>query len=150
MLTETTPNRLYWISATIDPDGTQGGPVLADPIFLPVGKFSWTIMPQNLSAAGVSWKVYQNKGPLNEVSIGIQGWVKSFKQAQDPRSDLARYGIAPAYPIDFAVDVLENKLPNVSWLVPGYVFSEHPSLPVSAGAVAIYCCQIRRFGKRPR
>src|SRR5580693_4539102 len=71
LLGGTTPNRLYWMSATIDPDGTHGGPQLVEPNVQPIQRFSWTIMPENLSAAGVSWKVYQNKllGALNDTVI---------------------------------------------------------------------------------
>ncbi len=141
LLGETHPNRLYWLGATIDPDGLQGGPVISNPT-TPVAKFSWTIMPQNLSAAGVSWKLYQNKWPgsLNGTPLGDSGNVSDFKQAGDPRSDLARYGIAPTYPLDFLADVSANKLPAVSWVVPGIANSEHPAFPVSLGAVTLVNC----------
>jgi phospholipase C len=139
LLGGTTPNRLYWMSATIDPDGQHGGPQLVEPAVQPLLHYSWTIMPENLSAAGVSWKVYQNKalGPLNNTVVGYNGLVNDFKQAADPRSELARNGIMPTYPIGFASDVTANKLPAVSWVLPGFLNSEHPAFPVSAGAVAI-------------
>ncbi|MGA7053045.1 MAG: phospholipase C [Mycobacterium sp.] len=139
LLGGTTPNRLYWMSATIDPDGLHGGPQLIEPEVQPIQKFSWTTMPDNLSAAGVSWKVYQNKllGALNNTVIGYNGLVNDFKQAGNPRTDLARYGISPTYPGTFAADVRANTLPAVSWVVPGFIYSEHPALPVSVGAVAI-------------
>ncbi len=138
LLNQTTPNRLYWIGATIDPDGTQGGPVVANPTY-PLGKYSWTIMPENLSAAGVSWKVYNNKTPggLNNSPLGDNGMVYAFKQALNPTSDLARYGMMPTYPLSFIADVMANKLPQVSWVVPGILNSEHPALPLSAGAATI-------------
>lgn len=139
LLTQTDPNRLYWLSATVDPDGLHGGPVLSNPT-LPVGIYSWTIMPENLSAAGVSWKVYQNQTPGFNFPIGDTGLVEAFKQAQDPRSDLARYGIAPNYPLGFIADVAANRLPQVSWLVPAITNSEHPAFPVSIGAVTIVDC----------
>ncbi|VBA41639.1 Phospholipase C 1 [Mycobacterium attenuatum] len=140
LLTQTSPNRLYWISASIDADGLQGGPVLGDP-YLPTPNYSWTIMPENLSAAGVSWKVYQNKGIFGTDSpVGDSGMVSAFRQAQGPRSELARYGIAPRYPADFVADVRANRLPKVSWLVPSIAMSEHPAFPVSAGAMTIVNC----------
>lgn len=96
-------------------------------------------MPDNLEAAGVSWKVYQNKllGPLNNTVVGYNGLINDFKQAADPRSNLARYGVAPTYPLDFASDVRNNRLPKVSWVLPGFLLSEHPAFPVSIGAVGI-------------
>jgi phospholipase C len=139
LLGGTTPNRLYWMSATIDPDGQHGGPQLVEPSVQPVQQFSWTIMPENLSAAGVSWKVYQNKllGALNNTVIGYNGLINDFKQSANPQSDLARNGIAPTYPGNFASDVRNNTLPAVSWVLPGFLYSEHPAFPVAVGAAAI-------------
>ncbi|REZ89843.1 phospholipase C, partial [Mycobacterium tuberculosis] len=136
LLTGTLPNRLYWLSANIDPAGTDGGPQLVEPGFLPLQQFSWRIMPENLEDAGVSWKVYQNKGLGRFINTPISnnGLVQAFRQAADPRSNLARYGIAPTYPGDFAADVRANRLPKVSWLVPNILQSEHPALPVALGA----------------
>ncbi|RFZ60521.1 Phospholipase C 1 precursor [Mycobacterium marinum] len=139
MLTGTAPNRLYWLSAWIDPDGTNGGPLLNEPNFLPLQPFSWRIMPENLEDAGISWKVYQNKffGHYINSPISDNGLVQAFKQTADPRSNLARFGIAPTYPQDFVLDVKANRLPKVSWVVPNIIQSEHPALPVNVGAVAI-------------
>ena len=139
LLGGTMPNRLYWISASVDPDGTQGGPQIVEPSIQPKAAFSWRIMPQNLEDAGISWKVYNNKtlGALNDTTLSRNGYVGSFKAAADPRSNLARYGIAPTYPGDFASDVRNNKLPAVSWVVPLTLQSEHPSFPLSVGAVTI-------------
>lgn len=135
----TTPNRLFWMTGTIDPDGTHGGPILIEPDIQPVGQLSWRTMPDNLDDAGVSWRVYQNKllGALNNTVLGYNGLINNFKQAQNPRNNLARYGIAPSYPSNFAADVKNNTLPSVSWVLPGFLFSEHPALPVSIGAIAI-------------
>nr|WP_193697092.1 phospholipase C [Mycobacterium tuberculosis] len=139
LLTGTLPNRLYWLSANIDPAGTDGGPQLVEPGFLPLQQFSWRIMPENLEDAGVSWKVYQNKGLGRFINTPISnnGLVQAFRQAADPRSNLARYGIAPTYPGDFAADVRANRLPKVSWLVPNILQSDHPALPVALGAVSM-------------
>ncbi|OSC37334.1 phospholipase C [Mycobacterium decipiens] len=138
-LTGTLPNRLYWLSANIDPAGTNGGPQLVEPGFLPLQEYSWRIMPENLEDAGVSWKVYQNKdfGRFINTPISNNGLVQAFKQSANPRSNLARYGINPTYPGDFADDVRANRLPKVSWLVPNILQSEHPALPVALGAVSM-------------
>ena len=56
----TDPNRLYTMSAWLDPSGTQGGPVLSTSTSR-VERFktlSWTTMPEQLQARGISWKVY--------------------------------------------------------------------------------------------
>jgi len=138
VLGPTLPNRLYWLSATLDPDGLAGGPELVSPAVDPTQKFSWRIMPQNLSDAGVSWKVYRNKtlGPFGS-ALSFGTFVEYFKQTADPRSDLGRNAIAPTYPANFAADVKANRLPQVSWVVPNVLESEHPAFLPAAGAAAI-------------
>src|SRR5260370_27619162 len=58
----TDPNRLMGISASIDPDGVAGGPVVDtfNDRVAEYGKLTWETMPQRLQAAGVSWKVYSD------------------------------------------------------------------------------------------
>ncbi|MDT5045126.1 MAG: phospholipase [Mycobacterium sp.] len=137
VLGPTMPNRLYWLSATVNPEGDRGGPVLVQPTVLPKLKFSWRIMPENLQDAGVSWKVYSNKaiGPIT--SLIFDGLVGSFKQAANVGSQLFLRGIVPTYPVNFAADVALNNLPKVSWVIPPVIECEHPALPASVGAVGI-------------
>src|SRR5579864_4098243 len=58
----TYPNRLLSISATLDPDGTHGGPLVetlgVSNYAAYLRRFTWTTMMDRLSAHGVSWKVY--------------------------------------------------------------------------------------------
>src|SRR2546421_1968879 len=49
----TDPNQLYLVSATLDPAGRHGGP-LVETTTNRVGKFSWTTMPERLRAHGIS------------------------------------------------------------------------------------------------
>ncbi|MQY21160.1 alkaline phosphatase family protein [Nocardia macrotermitis] len=137
VLGPTDPNRLYWMSAHIDPEGVAGGPLVETPTILPQNAYSWRTMPENLSAAGVSWKMYNNRdiGPVS--SVFLDGMLSCFKQAADPNSELARRGKAPVYPSDFAADVAADKLPSVSWVIPALMNCEHPALPPAFGAVGI-------------
>ncbi|WP_067719738.1 phospholipase C [Nocardia yamanashiensis] len=137
VLGPTDPNRLYWMSGTIDPDGMNGGPLLETPALIPQNAYSWRTMPENLSEGGVSWKIYNNRdlGPLS--SVILDGMMGCFKQAADPNSELARLGKAPVYPNDFAADVAANRLPAVSWVIPPLFNCEHPALPPALGAVGI-------------
>ncbi|QLL05077.1 phospholipase C [Mycobacterium vicinigordonae] len=139
VLGPTLPNRLYWMGAHLDPDGQQGGPELESPLVYPTQKFSWRIMPQNLSDAGVSWKVYRNKtfGPYISGLANYGSIMEFFKQGADPRSDFARFGLAPTYPANFLADVLANRLPQVSWVVGNILETEHPAFPAAAGAFGI-------------
>src|SRR5712664_4010704 len=57
----TDPNRLYTMAASIDPAGQNGGPLLQTLVanrssFF--GKLTYTTMPEQLQARGISWKVY--------------------------------------------------------------------------------------------
>ena len=54
----TWPNRLMWMTGTIDPGGTKGGPVIANSAPKP---YRWTTYAERLQAAGVSWRVYQQQ-----------------------------------------------------------------------------------------
>ena len=61
VLGPTDPNRLYSMSATIDPAGKNGGPLTETLLATrpqKLGTFTWPTMPERLQAAGVSWKVY--------------------------------------------------------------------------------------------
>jgi len=64
VLGPTHPNRLMQMTGTLDPAGNNGGPVLVtnssnDVLF----SCTWPTMPEVLTDAGVSWKVYNPYGP---------------------------------------------------------------------------------------
>ncbi len=118
----TDPNRLMSMSASIDPAGTHGGPLVqtnSDPAQR-AGLFSWTTMPERLSARGVSWKVYTGGG-----GAVLDNVLTYFKQYR-PGSKLYDRGLAPTYPADFLSDLADNRLPKVSWLLLGLEETEHP------------------------
>ena len=60
MIGPTDPNRLYAMSGTLDPAGVAGGPILSTSSSRidRYGTLSWTTMPEQLQARGISWKVY--------------------------------------------------------------------------------------------
>jgi phospholipase C len=61
------PNRLYSVSATIDPDGRAGGPVIGN-LQSAAAKFSlsWTTMPEALGQKGVSWRAGRHAGGVRD------------------------------------------------------------------------------------
>jgi phospholipase C len=132
----TMPNRLYALSATIDPSGAKGGPVVSTPGFADapaaVGSARWTTMPEQLSAHNVSWKVYQPPstaiGPdeRENLAVGFNALLY-FQQFLDPRSELYARAFLPLWPTDFVSDIKNGTLPQVSWMIPPLVDSEHPS-----------------------
>ena len=122
----TDPNRLMSMSGTIDPAGTHGGPLLHTNVVGREGLFSWTTMPEQLSARGVSWKVYtaRNGGVLDNVLT----FFKQFALG----SKLAGLGRKPVYPDDFIADLTSGRLPQVSWVLTQVSDSEHPAFSTPA------------------
>jgi phospholipase C len=134
VLGPTDPNRLYSFSASIDPAGTSGGPVLttaSDRVAM-TGKLNWKTMPEALLEAGVSWKVYNDPTGLLGLSV-----LPYFKNYTDPLSvtgiELIANGLTPTYPGNFASDVASGKLPSVSWIIPPLYECEHPAAPPEWG-----------------
>ena len=137
VLGPTDPNRLYWISGTIDPDGHNGGPLLETPTLVPKNVYSWPTYPEALQDAGVTWKVYTNKDvPIVSEAV-LSGMLGAFKNFQDRGSDLYQRGIRPTFPYTFRDDVQNNRLPAVSWVIPALLDCEHPALPPAFGAQGI-------------
>ncbi|MBS2537896.1 hypothetical protein KGQ20_34595 [Catenulispora sp. NF23] len=130
VLGPTDPNRLMLMSASIDPEGTHGGPVVETfgNRIAETGKLSWETMPERLLAAGVSWKVYNDPIGLPALSP-----LPYFKNYDDPFSitglELIGRGLTPNYPADFKADIAGGKLPSVSWIIPPVAECEHPAAP---------------------
>jgi phospholipase C len=129
----TDPNRLYSVSAWLDPAGTQGGPILSTSTTRVerFGKLTWTTMPEQLEARGVSWKVYGSA----DGNFG-DNVLPYFKQYQT-NPTLASKAFVPSYPGTFQADVAAGQLPQVSWILAPLVASEHPPAPPELGAVVM-------------
>jgi phospholipase C len=130
----TNPNRLYAISATIDPDGKRGGPVLTTEGLVSkakkAGTLHWTTYPEQLQARGISWKVYASR----EANLG-DNLLTYFRPFQtNPK--LAARAFASSFPGRFAADCKAGRLPQVSWVLAPLLQTEHPPAPVSFGEVA--------------
>jgi phospholipase C len=122
--------------------------------------YSWTTYPEHLQNAGISWKIYQDIG-VGLTADGSWGWTNNpyignygdtstlyFLQYQNavpgnPLYDLSRTGTniynGGAYNGGtlFDVlrgDVLNNQLPQVSWIVAPEAYCEHPNWPANYGA----------------
>jgi len=128
----TDPNRLYTMAASIDPDGKNGGPLLQTLVTNRAsmfGKLTYTTMPEQLQARGISWKVYSTPdssafGPLETDNV-----LPYFKNFQDPTTTLYKNAFAPQFPTDFVSDALSGNLPQVSWIIGSVITSAHPPSP---------------------
>ncbi len=135
VLGPTDPNRLYTISATLDPEGKNGGPMLKTDAKGTKYNFTWTTMPEQLRAAGVSWKVYG--GP--DANAGTNLLMDFSKFRND--SELAANAFVPTFsgtsqPDTFRADIAAGNLPQVSWVLAPLVQTEHPPSPPVMGEYA--------------
>jgi phospholipase C len=72
----TWPNRMYWMTGTIDPDGQHGGPIIQNVV--PPQGYSWTTYAERLEKAGISWKVYQQQ---DNYGLNVLEYFNQFKNA---------------------------------------------------------------------
>jgi phospholipase C len=136
----TDPNRLYSMAASIDPDGKNGGPLLKtlgldrSSFF---GKLTYTTMPEQLQARGISWKVYSSPDANILNTLFSDNVLSYFKNFQDPTSTLHRNAFVPQFPTDFLADAASGNLPQVSWVLASIVDSDHPPAPALFGEVTL-------------
>jgi phospholipase C len=136
----TDPNRIMSMSATLDPAGAKGGPLLETLTTTRgslQGAFQWTTMPEQLQARGVSWKVYTS--PVAGVLDNVLTYFAAYNRPGAP----ADRGLKPTFPADFLSDIEHDSLPSVSWLLTGLPQTEHPGFS-SAVAGEIAAAQIVR------
>src|SRR5665213_1516464 len=136
----TDPNRLYTMAASIDPAGQNGGPVLQTLVtnrssFF--GKLTYTTMPEQLQARGVSWKVYTSPDQNLLNGIFSDNVLSYFKNFQNPSSPLYQNAFLPQFPTDFLSDALTGNLPQVSWVIASIVDSDHPPAPSLFGEITL-------------
>ncbi|GIH19541.1 alkaline phosphatase family protein [Rugosimonospora africana] len=128
MMGPTWPNRLYWMTGTVDADGKFGGPITANNT--PNGPYRWTTYAERLQAAGISWKVYQE---TDNYGTNMLSEFAQF-QAAKPGDPLYDRGMVTSPHGQFEYDAANDKLPTVSWILPTSVQSEHPAYLPAAGA----------------
>ncbi len=136
----TDPNRLYSLAASIDPDGKNGGPLLQTLVAQRTsffGKLTYTTMPEQLQASNISWKIYTSPDETLSSGLAIDNVLAYFKNYQDPSSTLYHNAFGPVFPTDFVADAVAGNLPQVSWLVPSVVTSDHPPAPALFGELTL-------------
>ncbi|HVA32801.1 MAG TPA: alkaline phosphatase family protein [Candidatus Baltobacteraceae bacterium] len=125
----TNPNRYYWLTATIDPEGKHGGPATDNG-----GKrYTWETYPQRLERAGISWRIYRNESTIM-YPVGLDV-IMNFAAFQDasPTSGLYENAVK-VRPVETMLhDIRTGNLPAVTWIVPPYDLSEHPDMLPAAG-----------------
>jgi phospholipase C len=131
VLGPTWPNRMYWMTGTIDPEGRGNGPIIKN--IVPTGGFAWTTYAERLEEAGVSWKVYQQE---DNYECNVLEYFENFRKAP-PGSPLHDKGVARGPEGQFEFDARNDRLPAVSWIIPTSITSEHPDFIPADGAAFI-------------
>jgi phospholipase C len=124
----TWPNRLYWMTGTIDADAKFGGPVTIN--WVPPAGVRWKTYPERLQAAGISWKVYRE---ADAYGCDMLSRFTTFRNASKT-SALYKNGMAESPAGQFEYDAKHDKLPAVSWIIPTRSQCEHPNYLPAAGA----------------
>jgi phospholipase C len=127
VLGPTWPNRLYWMTGMIDPTGQHGGPITSNSY--PNGAYTWTTYAERLQAAGVRWNVYQE---TDNYQCNMLENFAQFQNAQ-PGNPLYDHGMARQPAGTFEDDAANDRLPQVSWIIPTSTQSEHPDYMPAAG-----------------
>jgi phospholipase C len=131
VLGPTWPNRLYWMTGTIDPNGLSGGPIVENST--PAEGCAWTTYAERLEAAGVSWKVYQQQ---DNYGCNLLENFRVFQQAAKTSSLYTR-GMERGPEGQFEYDAVNDRLPAVSWVIPTSFQSEHPDYMPADGAAFV-------------
>jgi phospholipase C len=149
MQTGTNSNRLFLWSGTNDPSGKDAGPSLSnshDNLATLKGhpqSYTWTNYVERLQDAGITWRVYQDMADnfTDNPLAGFKGFRDSHAGApgSDPR--LAALGLSTRKLDGLRQDVLDGKLPQVSYIVAPAAASEHPG-PSSPAQGADYTAQV--------
>ena len=131
MLGPTCPNRMFWMTGTIDPEGNHGGPVKANDVVH--GGYRWTTYAERLEKAGVSWKVYQQQ---DNYFTNVLEYFQNFMKA-DRHTSLFQRGVHRGPEGQFESDARNDQLPAVSWILPTSYQCEHPDYLPADGAAFI-------------
>ncbi len=124
----TNPNRLFLMSGSNGQGLWPSGAMMANDETVP---FTWTTYAERLQAAGISWKMYQEEDNFDDNALA---WFANFKNASED-SPLYQNGMVRRAADAFAVDVANDQLPTVSWIIAPTIQSEHPSAPPNFGAL---------------
>lgn len=148
--TGTDPNRImFWSGSVFDPEKRAAGinctdedseptnlrcwitGALPEPGYTYKGNaFKWPTIPDVLDKEGISWRIYQD--PNDNWTGAMHGCLafESFREAR-PGSPIYEKGMRHWTLEKLKDDVLQDRLPQVSWILPSQKNSEHPGAPSS-------------------
>jgi phospholipase C len=121
----THPNRYCLMTGTVDPESRQGGPAIDNM----ARGYHWETYPERLERAGISWRVYHD---IDDFLCNILRFFVQYRTAP-LRSPLRFNALANRPFYEFLWDLRTGNIPQVSWVVPPSLFSEHPDYLPAAG-----------------
>jgi phospholipase C len=144
--TGTDPNRImFWSGSNANPEPRARGinctetdaevnnlrcwikGALPEPGYTYAGSaFHWPTLPELLERAAVTWRIYQD--PNDNWTGAMHGGLafEAFRTAR-PGTPLYDNGMSHWSLEQLAADVRSGSLPQVSWVLPPMLWSEHPS-----------------------
>jgi phospholipase C len=136
----TDPNRSFFFTGTCmgrTNNGYFSG--AKDPAWV-----SWKSYPERLEDLGVNWKFYQDGLTwTGDAFAGNYGdnTLEYFKQYRTKRTSIYKKNQSvnsvlrtdASKPSQFEQDIIDDKLPEVSWIVAPEAFTEHPKYPPHFG-----------------
>jgi phospholipase C len=131
VLGPTYPNRLYFMSASIDPDGTHGGPATNNDAIKNTTTYAWETYPERLEKAGVSWQIYYDL--VDDYLMNVVRFFTPYQATAEAPTrlfDRARRGKPFAR---FLEDLRTGNLPQVTFVLAHAEDTEHPSFYAAAG-----------------
>jgi phospholipase C len=145
-LADTAINRIYLWSGTSDPSGRlsakPNGPGTEERAN--TNGYTWTTYPERLEKAGITWRVYQGGtgepgSPTDNYTDNSLEFFAAYQvqEGADPKSPLVRNGVSTHTLRDLRNDVIHDRLPQVTWIVAPYKYSEHPTSSPADGAYYI-------------
>lgn len=141
---DTAPNRIFLWTGTIDPQNRLGskpnGPGLWERS--DTNGYTWTTYPERLQAKGVSWKLYQGGTgipgqPTDNFTDNSLEFFARYHVQEGASGPLVEQGVSTHTLKEFRSDVASGQLPQVTWIVPPYKYSEHAAASASDGAYYI-------------
>jgi phospholipase C len=125
----TNPNRYYWMSASIDPDGRNGGPAKDNK----GQRYTWQTYPERLERAGISWRIYRPEITADyPVGLDVIMNFAAFQDAPETSSLYENAGRQRSVQT-MLQDIRTGNIPQVTWIVPPYDVCEHPNMMPAAG-----------------
>jgi phospholipase C len=94
--------------------------------------YRWTSYVERLQKAGVSWQIYQDMADnfTDNPLAGFEAFRRAYRAAPGMTRNCAHAGSAPRGLAQLRQDVLDGRLPQVSFIIADAAGSEHPGPPV--------------------